>query len=144
MNGKFTCFIYSLIIHFIHYRWVANQRILPTFDSQQNLENTEINIQDGITTMSFRRALVTTDNNNQDVDLNQCVYLLSAWDGSVIYTNPAMFGMHSNRDVFSTQLCLQDCGKYNYYYSKYINISSVTIIIVYILYYFSGALEHSK
>ena len=127
MNGKFTCFIYSLIIHFIHYRWVANQRILPTFDSQQNLENTEINIQDGITTMSFRRALVTTDDNNQDLDLNQCVYLLSAWGGSVInYNSPAIFGYHPNRGVFSTQLCLQDCeGKHFILLSAYNNSSII-------------------
>ena len=60
--------------------------------------------------MSFRRALVTTDNNNQDLDLNQCVYLLRAWGGSVSsYNSPASFGFHSNEGVFSTQLCLQDC-----------------------------------
>ena len=70
--------------------------------------------------MSFRRALVTTDNNNQDLDLNQCVYLLRAWGGSVSsYNSPASFGFHgsNNRGVFSTQLFLQlqDCvGKYNY------------------------------
>ena len=67
--------------------------------------------------MSFRRALVTTDDNNQDLNLNQCVYLLRAWGGSVnSYNSPAVFGMHNNSDVFETQLCLQDCGKYNYYY----------------------------
>ena len=69
--------------------------------------------------MSFTRALVTTDDNNQDLDLNQCVYLLRAWGGSVSsYNSPAIFGYHGiNRGVFSTQLCLQlqDCvGKYNY------------------------------
>ena len=65
--------------------------------------------------MSFRRALVTGDN-NQDLDLNQCVHLLSAWGGTVFsYNSPASFGYHDNRGVFSTQLCLQDCvGKYNY------------------------------
>ena len=101
----------------MHYRW-ASGRFLPPFDTQQNLENTEINIEDGRSTMSFRRALVTTDDNNQDLDLNQCVHLLRAWGGSVSsYNSPASFGMHNNSDVFETQLCLQDCvGKYNYYY----------------------------
>ena len=70
--------------------------------------------------MSFRRALVTTDNNNQDLDLNQCVHLLRAWGGPVFsYNSPASFGNHgtNNRGVFSTQLCLQDCvGKYNYHF----------------------------
>ena len=68
--------------------------------------------------MSFTRALVTTDDNNQDLDLNQCVYLLRAWGGSVSsYNSPAVFGFHPNQGVFSTQLCLQDCvGKYNYHF----------------------------
>ena len=70
--------------------------------------------------MSFRRALVTTDNNNQDLDLNQCVHLLRAWGGPVSsYNSPASFGFHgtNNRGVFSTQLCLQDCvGRYNYHF----------------------------
>ena len=68
--------------------------------------------------MSFRRALVTGDN-NQDLDLNQCVHLLSTWGGTVsTYNAPASFGYHgSNRGVFSTQFCLQDCvGKYNYHF----------------------------
>ena len=60
--------------------------------------------------MSFRRALVTTDNNNEDLNLNQCVYLLSAWGGPVFDLNsPVVFGMHRNSSVFPTQLCLQDC-----------------------------------
>ena len=99
----------------MHYRW-ASGRFLPTFDTQQNLLETEINIQDGRTTMSFRRALVTGDN-NQDLDLNQCVHLLRAWGGPVSsYNSPASFGYHgNNRGIFSTQLCLQDCeGKCNY------------------------------
>ena len=75
----------------MYYRWASGQE-LPSFDSEQNLENTEINIQDGRTTMSFRRALVTTDNNNEDLDLNQCVHLLRAWGDSVSdYNSPAFF-----------------------------------------------------
>ena len=63
--------------------------------------------------MNFTRALVTGD--DQDLNLNQCVYLLRAMGGSV------SFGYHgfgdNNRDVFETQLCLQDCvGRYKYYF----------------------------
>ena len=114
-----ACFSNNLIIHYIHYRWVANQRVRPTFDTQQNLANTAINIQNGRTTMSFRRALVTGDN-NQDLDLNQCVHLIYAWGGSVSnYNSPAIFGIHPNRGVFSTQLCLQNCvGKCNYHFDS--------------------------
>ena len=69
--------------------------------------------------MSFTRAFITGDN-DQDLDLNQCVHLLRAWGGPVSsYNSPASFGYHGNDDnfgVFSTQLCLQDCvGKYNCY-----------------------------
>ena len=76
--------------------------------------------------MRFTRAFVTGDN-DQDLDLNQCVHLLRAWGGSVSsYNSPASFGYHGSDDncgVFSTQLCLQNCvGKYNYYFDGPSNI----------------------
>ena len=57
--------------------------------------------------MSFTRTLVTGD--DQDLDLNQCVHLLRAMGSSVSFDQHTF----SNRGVFETQLCLQDCvGKY--------------------------------
>ena len=76
--------------------------------------------------MRFRRALVyddivpdsfISDTVQEDLNLNQCVYLLRAWGGSVSnYTSPAIFNIHNFQGVFDRQLCLQRCGgRYNYY-----------------------------
>ena len=62
--------------------------------------------------MSFRCALVTTDDNDQDLDLNQCVYLLGAWGGSV---SSYIMGINI-QSKFSAIIVLQhtaiDCGFY--------------------------------
>ena len=83
--------------------------------------------------MSFRRALVydnsvpvsfISDNVQEDLNLNQCVYVLRAWGGSVSnYTSPAIFSIHNFRGVFDSQLCLQGCGgRYNYHLVCSVNL----------------------
>ena len=120
LYSKFACFS----IDYIHHRW-ASGHFLPSFDTHQDLENTEINLQDGGITMSFRRALVydnvpvsfISNNVQEDLNLNQCVYVLRAGGGSVSnYTSPAIFSVHNFQGVFDRQLCLQGCGgRYKYY-----------------------------
>ena len=96
--------------YFVEDRWVEDERILPTYDTVQNLQNTMVIVENGKTMMSFRRAIITGDD-NQDLNLDQCVYLLWGWGGNVSdYTTPAMFDEHKKDGVFPNQLCLQQCS----------------------------------
>ena len=65
--------------------------------------------EDGTTTISFKRLLVTGDTDG-DKDIDRCVYVLWAWGGSISsYDSPAVFGGHTSRGVFSDQLCINEC-----------------------------------
>ena len=102
--------IFLKFLLYILYRWVEDERILPTYDTVQNLQNTMVIVENGKTMMSFRRAIITGDD-NQDLNLDQCVYLLWGWGGNVSdYTTPAMFDEHKKDGVFPNQLCLQQCS----------------------------------
>ena len=58
--------------------------------------------------MSFVRNIISDD--SDDTSINKCVYILFSWGGAVTnFTSPAQFSQHTMRDVFTTQICLDQC-----------------------------------
>ena len=89
---------------------MGGSRTIPTFDDDQNIKNVSAYDDGTTTTISFIRSRFSSDN-SQDIDLDQCVYMIWAFGGSVAsHDSPAVFGFHTSRGVFATQLCLQECG----------------------------------
>ena len=82
--------------------------IIPRYDANQSLRNTSISLTNGIMTMSFVRDIISDD--SDDISINKCVYILSSWGGSVTtFTSPAQFNRHTATQVFTTQICLDQC-----------------------------------
>ena len=91
---------------------MGGSRTTPTFDDDPNIKNVSAYDNGTTTTISFIRPRVSSDN-SQDIDLDQCVFIIWAFGGSVTsHATPATFGQYSNseRGVFATQLCLQECA----------------------------------
>lgn len=78
----------------------------------QNLYNREVEVENGTTTISFKRLVVTNDEES-DISLDECRYVLWAYGGDVTsYGTDGQEGVfrgHSDRGVFSDKICL--CGK---------------------------------
>ena len=91
---------------------MGGSRVRPTYDTTQNIKNVSAYDDGTTTTISFIRPRVSSDD-SQDIDLDQCVFMIWAFGGSVSsHETQATFGQHSNteRGVFQTQLCLQECA----------------------------------
>ena len=88
---------------------MGDVRTIPTFDTTQNIQNVSAYDDGTTTTISFIRTRVSSDD-SQDIDLDQCVFMIWAFGGDVTsHETPAEFGQHSEQGVFATQLCLQEC-----------------------------------
>ena len=88
---------------------MGDVRNAPTFDTTQDIKNVSAYDDGTTTTISFIRP--RSSDNSQDVDLDQCVFMIWAFGGSVTrHQSPAVFNLHTSRGVFGTQLCLQECG----------------------------------
>ena len=89
---------------------MGDVRTTPTYDTTQNIKNVTANDDGTTTTISFIRPRVSSDD-SQDIDLDQCVFMIWAFGGVVTsHAKPAEFGFHSSQGVFTIQLCLQECG----------------------------------
>ena len=85
-----------------------NVRILPVYDTIQDFTNEVVDNDNGIVTIRFTRPVST--GNSQDLDLDECRYVLWAFGGAVTSygSNGAngVFGGHSDNGVFASQICL--------------------------------------
>ena len=89
---------------------MGDVRTAPTFDTTQDIKNVSAYDDGTTTTISFIRPRVSSDD-SQDIDLDQCVFMIWAFGGSVSsHETPATFSRHTERGVFATQLCLQECA----------------------------------
>ena len=96
--------------YFVEDRYVGDDRIMPMYDDAQNIKNGSAYDDGTTTTISFIRPRVSPDN-SEDIDLDQCVFVIWAFGGSVSsHETPASFVVHTSRGVFASQLCLQECG----------------------------------
>ena len=94
---------------------IIGSRGRPPYDEQQNFMDEMVTRENGVTTISFRRPVVSPDNDD-DFDLNQCRWVLWANGGpitAVSDTTGATFGGHSAKGVFSRQMCL--CSKFYFF-----------------------------
>ena len=82
---------------------------IPVFDTTQNIKNVSAYDDGTTTTISFIRPRVS--DHFQDIGLDQCVFVIWAFGGFVLnHATPASFSRHTDRGVFGTQLCLQECA----------------------------------
>ena len=104
----------SVLIIVINFnkRFTSNGRARPPFDDSQDITNRVVGVDDGVTTISFTRPIVS-DDNDDDLDLDECRYVIWAYGGTVTsYGTNGMngvFGGHSERGVFPNRICL--CGQ---------------------------------
>ena len=88
---------------------MGDSRVMPAYDDTQNIQNVSASDDGTTTTISFIRPRWT--DRSQDIDLDQCVFMIWAFGGPVAsHESPASFGQHTAQGVFATQLCLQECG----------------------------------
>lgn len=101
-----------IIHHFFPIYRYNTARTLPPYDSIQNFYDREVEVEDGKTTISFNRLIVTNDTDD-DISLDECRYVLWAYGGPVTSYgsdgNEGVFGGHTDKGVFSDKICL--CGK---------------------------------
>ena len=89
---------------------MGDVRTAPTFDTTQDIKNVSAYDDCTTTTISFIRPRVSSDD-AEDIDLDQCVFMIWAFGGPVTrHESPAVFGFHTSQGVFATQLCLQECA----------------------------------
>ena len=91
---------------------IIGSRGRPPYDEQQNFMNEVVTRVGGVTTISFRRPVVSPDK-VYDFDLDVCYWVLWANGGSITAvsdTNGATFGGHSAKGVFSRRMCV--CGEF--------------------------------
>ena len=81
-------------------RWSVATGISPRMDSVNNLFSTSVTREDGITTMSFVRALDTRDSTD-DVDLTTEQFFIYGWGGTIDYSSGAI-GQHPQTPIVST------------------------------------------
>jgi hypothetical protein len=92
---------------FVEDRWNPD-RTGPTYDPEQNIMDTSVMRSEDTLYFSFTRPIVSPDNAN-DIDLDQCVYVLWALGGAVDnFTSPASgLTRHSSRGVIlRRKLCI--------------------------------------
>ena len=81
----------------------------PVIDASQDISDVTATHDNGITTITFTRPRVSTD--NRDLSLDQCVYFLYAWGGPIDYST-CRGGQHTNREPSDFQFCIPDnCSK---------------------------------
>ena len=77
---------------------------MPTVDESRDITSAFAYHENGVTNVIFSRERVTNDSN--DVPLDQCVYFLYAWGGTVD-VNAQTIGYHSpNREASRDMICL--------------------------------------
>ena len=106
----------------------ATIRAEPAIDASQNISDVTATHDNGITTITFTRPRVSTD--NRDLSLDQCVYFLYAWGGSIDYST-CRAGQHTNREPSDFQFCIPDnCGKEICWVSRvcYIHVLQYTLV----------------
>ena len=87
------------------FRYVGNYPSRPPADISQDITSTSAFHENGVTTVTFTREIVTGDSN--DVRLDQCVYFLYAWGGSFdINTQAIEYHGSNTREASSTLICL--------------------------------------
>ena len=96
------CTIIACLMSLLRY---ATARAPPPLDERQDISSFSVTANDGYTTISFSRRVDTGDDED-DIDLTMCRYILWAYGGMVDFDIPAPSSRHSNRGVFSEQLCL--------------------------------------
>lgn len=77
---------------------------------QQDIINWSVSYNDSVITAVFVWPIVSTDR-NEDLDLNQCIYLGWGYGGQVNSTVPPVIlaTAVTNIGVFDMQMCLQNC-----------------------------------
>ena len=81
--------------------------MLPPLDERQDISVLSVTTNDGYTTISFTRHVDTGDDED-DIDLTMCRYILWAYGGMVDFDTPGPSSPHTptTRGVFTEQLCL--------------------------------------
>ena len=109
--------LFNIYINFGHtvvfIRYVSTSKVEPSIDTAQSFTDAVTNRMGGVLSFAFTRLINSTDTSGQDVNLNVCQHVLWAFGGTVTFGNPTVFGNHgiNRRDVFSNQICLQQCER---------------------------------
>ena len=81
-------------------------RLQPTRDPIQNVDDISASFENGVTTVSFTRDKITNDP-TRDIRINRCVYFLYAWSGDAnINTGVIQYHGTIHRNVSRTLICL--------------------------------------
>lgn len=109
----------------------ATEQSRPPVDSQQDIANVSVTVEEGVTTIEFARERDTGDA-DRDFTLDQCRYFLWAFNGGVgDYADPTSITRHDFRGVFPNRYCIPDgCGECRLRHSFVVNVRVVTNLIV--------------
>lgn len=84
---------------------------MSQLDAQQDIEDTSTELSNGLLTVNFTRPIVSTDN-DQDIDLDACRYLVWTYGGivdSFVSPNFTIANLPKAFGTFDGQICLQSC-----------------------------------
>ena len=98
----FLLYVYTVQIHVTVLFRYANSRSRPTEDGSNDLQRAHVRRRGRTVTLRFTRKLVTND--SDDVPLDQCVYLLFAWNGRVTNYTTRMYSYHGKHRFSSDRL----------------------------------------
>ena len=99
----YVVLILNIHTYNISLRYIGNYRSSPPADESQDLTFASALHENGVTSVIFSRERVTNDSN--DVPLDQCVYFLYAWGGTVD-VNTQVIQQHMYREASRDMICL--------------------------------------
>ena len=88
----------------------------PTIDVSQDIFDTSVSHQGGVTTMTFSRTRGSSD--PDDISLTECRFILAAWGGNVTYGNTNAISQPAQEDFAITdqKICFPaNCNTGAYY-----------------------------
>ena len=96
----FLLYVHSVQIYITVLFRYANARSRPTEDVSNDLQSVNVERSSGRVTLCFTRNRVTGD--TRDVPLDQCVFLLCAWNGRVNNYANRLYSYHGGQTRLSS------------------------------------------
>ena len=86
---------------------------MPAIDATQNVEGVSGNVVNGVTRVTFTRAIDTGDSNEDFIfSGTNCAYILFSWGGNVFeVNNEVILTRHIDEKVSDEKLCIPGCGQ---------------------------------
>ena len=107
-----VCLYIDIVVRYLSPTTTVNDE--PTVDVSQDIFDTSVSHQGGITTMVFSRTRSSSD--PDDISLTECRFIIAARGGTVTYGNPNAISALEELAVTNQEICFpSNCNTGAYY-----------------------------